>query len=167
MFHLNRTLKTVICLVLAVVCFASVALLAGCGSSKVTVPDLVGMTKEEAESTVSDLGLKLVVQRERYSKKNPEGSIDAMITKVGDTVEAGGEIKVVGSLGEGVEVPNIGILTGKEGANLVAKVGLNPIVVEEYSDEVEAGNIISYTDGGQIIPKGADVTITVSKGPEG
>lgn len=167
MFCFNRMLKTVICLALAAICIASVAVLSGCGSSKVTVPDLVGLTKEEAESTVADLGLTLNVQRERYSKKNPAGSIDAMITKVGETVDAGGEIRVVGSLGEGIEVPNIGILTGKEGANLVAKVGLNPIVVEEYSDEVEEGNIISYTDGGQTIPKGADVTITVSKGPEG
>lgn len=89
-----------------------------------------------------------------------------MITKVGDTLDKGAEVKVEGSLGEGVEVPNISVLTGKEGTNLVSKVGLNPIVVEEYSDEVEAGNIISYTDGGQTIPKGADVTITVSKGPE-
>lgn len=167
MFQSFRVLKSVICLVLAFICIASVAFLAGCGSNKVTVPDLVGMTKEEAESTVSDLGLTLNVQRERYSKKNPEGSIDAMITKAGDTVDAGGEVRVVGSLGEGIEVPNISVLTGKEGANLVSKVGLNPIVVEEYSDEVEEGNIISYTDGGQTIPKGADVTITVSKGPEG
>lgn len=166
MFHSNRTLKSVICLVLAVMCVASVALLAGCAGGKVTVPDLVGLTIEEAEAKVTDLGLTLNVQRERYSKKNPEGCVDAMITKVDDTVDAGSEIRVVGSLGEGIEVPNISVLTGKEGANLVSKVGLNPIVVEEYSDEVEEGNIISYTDGGQTIPKGADVTITVSKGPE-
>lgn len=165
MFNSKRTLKSVLCLVLAAICIVSVALLAGC-NSKITVPDLVGKTKEEAEAAVADLGLTLNVQRERYSKKNPAGSIDSMITKVGDTLDKGAEVKVVGSLGEGVEVPNISVLTGKEGANLVSKVGLNPIVVEEYSDEVEEGNIISYTDGGQTIPKGADVTITVSKGPK-
>lgn len=165
MFNSKRTLKSVLCLVLAAICVVSVVLLAGC-NSKITVPDLVGKTKEEAEAAVADLGLTLNVQRERYSKKNPAGSIDSMITKVGDTLDKGAEVKVVGSLGEGVEVPNISVLTGKEGANLVSKVGLNPIVVEEYSDEVEEGNIISYTDGGQTIPKGADVTITVSKGPK-
>ncbi|MBQ3285363.1 MAG: PASTA domain-containing protein [Ruminococcus sp.] len=166
MFRSNHLLKSIVCLALVLMCIASVALLGGCGSSKITVPDLVGLTKEEAEAKVAELGAVLNVQRERYSKKNPAGSIDAMITKVGDTVEKDGEIRVVGSLGEGVEVPNISVLTGKEGANLVSKVGLNPIVVEEFSDEVEEGNIISYTDGGQTIPKGADVTITVSKGPE-
>ena len=165
MFNSKRTLKSVLCLVLAAICVVSVALLAGC-NSKITVPDLVGKTKEEAEAAVADLGLTLNVQRERYSKKNPAGSIDSMITKVGDTLDKGAEVKVVGSLGEGVEVPNISVLTGKEGANFVAKVGLNPIVVEEYSDDVEEGNIISYTVGGQTIPKGADVTITVSKGPK-
>ena len=160
-----KLLKSITSLILAVLLIASVAVMAGC-SKAVTVPDVTGMTLEEAESTIKGLGLTMNVQRERYSKKNPAGSVDSMITKVGDTVEAGGEIKVVGSLGEGREVPNLSVLTGKEAENLVRKVGLNPIIVEEYSDEVEAGNVISYTDGGQTIPKGADVTITVSKGPE-
>ena len=70
------------------------------------------------------------------------------------------------SLGEGIPVPNIGILSLKEAESLLKAVDLNPVVVEEYSDEVEAGNIISYTDGGQTIAVGSDVTITVSKGPK-
>ena len=86
MFNSKRTLKSVLCLVLAAICVVSVALLAGC-NSKITVPDLVGKTKEEAEAAVADLGLTLNVQRERYSKKNPAGSIDSMITKVGDTLD--------------------------------------------------------------------------------
>ena len=159
-------LKKIVSALVIVTVLASVAVLAGC-AKQATVPDLVGMTKEEAEAAVSKLELTLVVQRERYSKKNPAGTIDAMITKAGDTVKAGTEVKVVGSLGEGREVPNLSVLTGKEAENLVKKVGLNPIIVEEFSDEVEAGNVISYTDGGQTIPKGADVTITVSKGPKG
>ena len=159
-------LKSIISLALAALCIVSVFALSGC-SKEVTVPDVTGMTQEEAEASLTDLGLTMTVQRERYSKNNPAGSIDAMITKAGETVEAGSEVKVVGSLGEGREVPNLSVLTGKEAANLVSKVGLNPILVEEYSDEVEEGNVISYTDGGQTIPIGSDVTITVSKGPEG
>lgn len=159
-------LKSIISLILAALCIVSVVALAGC-SKTVTVPDVAGMTKEEAESAVADLGLSLTVQRERYSKKTPAGSIDAMITKAGESAESGSEVKVIASLGEGREVPNLSVLTGKEAENLVKKVGLNPIIVEENSDEVEEGNVISYTDGGQTIPVGSDVTITVSKGPKG
>ena len=159
-------LKKLVSVLVIVTVLASVAVLAGC-SKKVAVPDLTGMTKEEAESTLTDLGLTMTVQRERYSKKNPAGSIDGMITEVGSEVESGAEVKVIGSLGEGREVPNLSVLTGKEAENLVRKVGLNPILVEKFSDEVEAGNVIEYTDAGQTIPIGSDVTITVSKGPQG
>jgi serine/threonine-protein kinase len=158
--------KKLVSALMIITVLASVAVLAGC-AKEITVPDLTGQTKEEAEAALSDLGLTMLVQRERFSKKNPAGTIDGMITKVGESVKEGAEVKVIGSLGEGREVPNLSVLTGKEAENLVRKVGLNPIVVEEFSDEVEAGNVISYTDGGQTIPKGADVTITVSKGPEG
>lgn len=163
----RRSFTSIISTALILTLIASVALLAGCGGTKsVTVPDVVGMTADEAEQAITDAGLTMEIQRERYSDKTPEGSIDAMITKAGESVEAGSVVKVVSSLGEGIAVPNIGILTGREAENLVAKVGLNPIIVEEYSDDVEEGNVISYTDGGQIIPAGSDVTITVSKGPE-
>lgn len=162
----RSVIKTILSTVLILAVIASVAALVGCGSSQITVPDVTGMTKDEAEQTITDAGLTMEVQRERYSDKTPEGSIDAMITKAGEAVDKDSVVKVISSLGEGVSVPNIGVLTGKEAANLVSKVGLNPIIVEEYSDDVEEGNVISYTDGGEIIPVGADVTITVSKGPE-
>ena len=168
MIKSTRIMKTVVSLTLAVLCLISVAVLAGCSQSakEVTVPDLTGMTKEEAETAVTDLGLTLTVQRERYSDKTPAGSIDGMITKAGETVEAGSEVKVVGSLGEGRTVPSMGGLTEKEATNLLNKVDLNPVIVEEYSNDVEEGYVISYTDGGEIIAKGSDVTLTISKGPE-
>ncbi|MBR1533093.1 MAG: PASTA domain-containing protein [Ruminococcus sp.] len=159
--------KSILSTVLILTFIASVALLAGCGgTAKVTVPDVVGMTYDEATQVIVDAGLQMDVQRERYSDNTPEGSIDAMITKAGTELDKESVVKVVGSLGEGVVVPNLGVLTGKEAENLVNKVGLNPVIVEEYSDDVEEGNVISYTDGGQTIPVGSDVTITVSKGPE-
>ena len=160
-----QRIKTIISLFIAVIFIASAAALAGCSAS-VTVPDVTGMTLEEAENAITGLELTMNVQRERYSKKNPEGTVDSMITKAGETVDKSSEVRVIKSLGEGREVPNLSVLTGKEAENLVRKVGLNPILVEEYSDTVEPGNVISYTDAGQTIPKGADVTITVSKYPE-
>lgn len=162
----NGFVKNIVSIIMVIAVIASVSALAGCGSSQVTVPDVTGMTQTDAEKTVSDAGLVLSVQREKYSDKTPEGSVESMITKAGEPAEKDSEVKVVLSLGEGRTVPNLSVLTGKEAANLLTKVDLNPIIVEEYSDEVEEGNVISYTDGGQVIAKGSDVTVTVSKGPE-
>lgn len=161
----KNILKSTVCLLLIVLLTASVAMLAGCGSKVVTVPDLVGNTKEAAEKELSDLGLTLTVQRERFSKVNPKDSVDEMVTKAGTEAEAGSEVQVVLSLGEGRTVPNVYALTAREAENLIRKVDLNPIMVEEYSDDVPEGGIISCSDSGQIIAKGSDVTVTVSKGP--
>jgi len=158
--------KVIVSAVLMIAVIASVAALAGCGSQKITVPDVAGMTKADAEKAVTDAGLTMEVQRENFSDKVAEGSVISMITKAGESVDKGSVVKVVLSRGEGVTVPNIGVLTGKEASNLVTKVGLKPVIVEEFSSEVEAGNVISYTDAGQIIKAGSEVTITVSKGPE-
>lgn len=158
--------KRIICAV-CVMSILSAALLTGCGApATVTVPDVVGMTQADAEQAITDLGLTMTVARSRFSNNNPEGSIDAMVTEANTEAEPGSEVKVVLSQGEGVQVPGMWVLTGAEAANLLTKVGLNPIIVEEYSDDVEAGNIITYTDSGQTLPVGSDVTLTVSKGPE-
>lgn len=164
--HMKRTAKILLCAALILAAVVPAALLTGCGSKEVTVPDVVGMTQEEAEQTLADAGLTLNVKRERYSDTHPEGTVDKMVTPAGETAASGDEIQVIMSMGEGVTVPNMWVLTGAEAANLLTKVGLNPVIVEEYSDEVEAGGIINYTDSGQIIAKGSDVTLTVSKGPE-
>lgn len=159
-------IKTILSTALIIAVIASVGALAGCGSSQITVPDVTGMTQEEAEQAITDAGLTMEVQREKYSNKTPKGSIDSMITKTDKAVEKGSTVQVVLSLGEGVTVPDIGVLTAKEAENYLTVLGLKPVLVEEYSDEVEEGNIISYTDGGQTLPVGTEVTITVSKGPE-
>ncbi len=159
-------LKIIVSAVLMLTIIASVAALAGCGNQKITIPDVVGMTKADAEKAITDAGLTMEVQRENFSDKIAEGSIISMITKAGESIDKGSVVKVVASLGEGVTVPNLGVLTEREATNLVTKVGLKPVVVEEFSNDVEAGNVISYTDAGQIIKAGSEVTITVSKGPE-
>lgn len=163
---MKRMLRSALVLITAVLLIT--ALLCSCGGKKAAaVPDVVGMTESEAEKAITDAGFTMTVKYSRFSDNNPEGTVDKMLTAPGEELEAGAEVKVVTSQGKGVLVPNMGVLTGNEAANLCAKVGLSPIVVEEFSDEVEQGNVISYTDGGQTLPVGSEVTITVSKGPEG
>ena len=174
---MKKVMKTIlsVCLVLTLV--ASVALLAGCGNSgsaekaadtaaKVTVPDVVGMSQADAEKAITDAGLTMVVRYSRFSNTTEEGAIDKMLTAAGEEVEKGAEVTVVTSQGKGVVVPNMGPLTGREAQNLCSKVGLTPVMVEEFSDDVPEGNVIGYTDGGQTLPVGSEVTITVSKGPQ-
>lgn len=162
---MRKMMKMSLCALLAVLLLLSVALLAGC-SKAATVPDVTGMSLADAEKAVQDQGLTLTVNRERYSKTTPKGDVDQMLTPAGEELEKGGEVKVITSLGRGVTVPNVWLLTDREAANLIAKVGLNPVIKEEYSDDVEKGNIIDCTDSGCVIDEGSDVILTVSLGPE-
>ncbi len=142
------------------------ATLCGCGAKTVVVPDVVSMTKEEAEKTITDAGLVMKVTRERYSDTNPKGTVDKMKTPAGEELQKGDEVQVILSRGKGVLVPDVWALTGKEAENLLTVLGLNCKVVEEYSDDVEEGKIISYTDQGTTLPVGSDITLTVSLGKE-
>ena len=159
-------IRLVSCIIVISALILSVSALAGCGNSEVSVPDVVGMSQEEAQNTITDAGLTMKVSRERYSKETPEGYIDKMDTKAGETLQKGEEVKVVVSLGKGVMVPSMSVLTGSEAENLLTVLGLKCVIVEEYSDEVPEGNVISYTDPGATLPVGSEVTVTVSKGPQ-
>ena len=166
MIKSTRILKTAVSLTLAALFIFSAAILTGCGIKEVTVPDVVGMTKDDAEATLKDAGLEMKVSRERFSEKNPEGTVDKMGTEAGETVESGDTVNVILSKGAGSMVPSMGSLSGEEAKNLLIAVKLNPVIEEEYSDEVEKGMIISYSDAGKTLAEGSDVTVIVSKGPE-
>lgn len=159
-------MKSFVSIALVLVLALSALALTACGSSEVTVPDVTGMTKQEAENAITEAGLTMTVSRERFSKETPEGSIDKMDTKAGETLKKGDEVKVVVSKGKGVMVPSLGVLTGAEAENLLVVLGLKCTIVEEYSNDVPAGNVISYTDSGSTLPVGSMVTVTVSKGPQ-
>ncbi len=160
----NKLLKRAFAVLLSA--FLIIAVLSGCAASEITVPDVTGLSIEEAEKTINDAGLTMVVSRERFSNKTPEGYVDKMDTAAETVLKAGEEVKVVKSKGKGIQVPDMGVLTGAEAENLLTVLGLHCIVEEEYSDTVEKGNIISYTDGGATLPEGSDVTIVVSVGKQ-
>ncbi|MBQ3265742.1 MAG: PASTA domain-containing protein [Ruminococcus sp.] len=165
MLKLSQPFKSVLSLVLAALCIFSVLALAGC-SKEVTVPDVVGLTQEEAEATITDAGLVMKVLRERYSKTNPKGTVDKMKTEAGEVLESGSEVEVILSQGIGTMVPNVAGMPLSEGQNMVKVMGLNPIIVEEFSDDVEEGVIIGNENPNTQVERGSDCTITVSKGPE-
>ena len=161
----KKHIQKIVSAALIIMVLASVAILAGC-SKDVTVPDVVGMTKEDAEAKLKDVGLEMTVSRERFSEKNPAGTVDKMRTEAGETVKSGDVVDVILSKGAGSIVPSMGSLTGEEATNLLIAVKLNPVIEEQYSNDVEKGYIISYSDSGKTLPEGSDVTLIVSKGPE-
>ncbi|WDZ84375.1 Stk1 family PASTA domain-containing Ser/Thr kinase [Micromonospora cathayae] len=138
------------------------------GVGRYTVaPELVSLTKAEAESQASRAGLTLVYAEPRYDQKVPRDSVLAQDPGSADRIVKGGTITLTLSLGpEQFPVPDV---VGKEyelaeadlrAANLEAVKGK-----ARYDDNLPAGVVLD-TDpkpGAEVKP-GTKVNVIVSRG---
>lgn len=77
-------------------------------STEVRVPDLAGMTMEDASAKVETLGLVLQVAEQRNDPAVPSGRILEQSPIAGGSVRRGRKVKLIVSLGDKVlEVPNL------------------------------------------------------------
>lgn len=136
----------------------------------VQVPDLVGMTLEEAEKEAEKVKLKVEKSEEKYDKEVEEGKIISQDPKYQEnyTMLQGKTINVVISLGqEMVKVPKVKGMKQDEANKVLKEAKLTVKIEKEYSDEVEAGYVIKQQyDEDEEILAGETITITVSSGIE-
>lgn len=137
--------------------------------SQVRVPNVVGMTEAEAKNILAHEGLNLQVIGEEFSDDYEKGKVIRQETVSGQTLEEGSTLKVYTSKGsQPVAVPDL-IGMDIETARITLKdQGLSlGSQKEEYSDEMEAGLIVSQSPGSnEQIEKDGEVSIVVSKGPK-
>jgi serine/threonine-protein kinase len=136
--------------------------------SSVELPNLVGMTKEEAQKACDEKGLKFLIgepiasndiEKDKVAKQDPE-------FKDKKKVEKGTEIKVSISTGkEEHELPDWAGKTISEVEAEAEKFGLTINKIEEPSDKVEKGKVISTeTKAGVIVVSGDTINVHVSTG---
>ncbi len=141
------------------------------GASKTTVPTgLTGLTQAEAETMLSQVGLKANVQLQdsdteagRVVSVNPaEGSEVASGSSVTIYVSKGGSATTTPTASQ---LPN---LEGKDEAaakSILDSMGINYTIITEESDTVAEGTVISMDPAaGTSVASGATVTLHVSSG---
>lgn len=137
--------------------------------SRVVVPSTVGADSSELTAALSPLGLRFIVAEERYSEMIESGRVIESLPAGGEKVEQGGTIKIILSKGpERYSIPMLVGLTPTAAKNLISRspLKLAPIV-EVFSSVVPKGFVISSNPTiGIKVKRGAEVTITVSKGLE-
>ncbi len=114
--------------------------------AEVELPEVVGMSKEEAQKTVEDLKLVFEVSSEEYNKDVPEGYVISQDpTYIADYhVKEGSSVKVVISKGqEKTTVPNVEGEEKNEAIKMIEDAKLKAEVVEETSKTVKEGYVIS------------------------
>ena len=139
-------------------------------AKEVQIPNLQGLTKEEAEQKAKESKLKIEVSEEKYHLEVPEGQIIEQDPKYQDNykIKEGTTIKVVISKGqEIVEMPKVVGKTRDEATKMLKEVGLEVKVEEEFSDDVEKNYVTKQEIAeGEKIPAGTTVTIYSSMGIE-
>lgn len=140
----------------------------GDGSKKdVVVPNISGMTIDEATKALKEVGLELV---DRGSEKSsePEGTIIGVDPKEGTTVKEGSKVNVITS--EGSEKVKMLNFSGAELSDVKDFLDNNDIkyeITNAPSDEIESGLVIKTDPGeGKELDSSITVKIYVSSGPE-
>ncbi len=138
----------------------------------VKVPDVRGMTYEEAEKELKkhDLGIKKASEEEP-SNDYSKGEIKSQKPGVGEKVKKNSTVTVVISSGEAaekVQVPNVVDKSEAEAEKLLQDAGLKVTKGEpQNSDTIAAGNVISSDPAANTeVDEGTSVTIVISLGKE-
>ena len=136
-------------------------------SALVEIPDLVGQTQADATATLEQLGLVVLIT-EQSSADVPAGEVIALRPNPGGKVPTGTTIELQVSSGPNlVTVPNVqGAAVGDATAQIEV-LGLLVTTVEDSSDSVGVGNVISQAPSGGVgVKTGSTVTLTISKGKQ-
>ncbi|MBY2477485.1 PASTA domain-containing Ser/Thr kinase PrkC [Clostridioides difficile] len=143
----------------------------GFGSKSLSVPNLVNMTLEEAQSAVEKEGLSLSVKSEEYSNEVDENCIISQTPEGGSTnVKKGDTINVVVSKGANqASVPNVVGLTLSNAKQLIEENNLKVGTVKyEYSSIYKEGTVLNQSPGASSsrVQEGDEINLYVSKGSE-
>ena len=134
----------------------------------VQIPNLVGLTTDEAKSKLSQSNLVYEIAGEEYDKDVPKGHIISQEPAFVENykIKEKNTVKVVISKGqETFIVPKV-IGMEKDKA-LEALEKLKVEVKEEYDKKIQEGYVISQSiDANTTINAGENITITISKGIE-
>ena len=138
---------------------------------EVQMPNVVGLSKEEAQQEIENAKLVFEVEKEEYNKDVPEGFVisqDPIYMERFNNVKQGSTVKVVISKGqEKTKVPKVVGMKKEEAIAALEQAKLKVEVIEENSKKVEEGYVISQeTEPQTEIFAGDTVKIHVSTGVE-
>ncbi len=147
---------------------AEVRLIVSKGVDMRTVPDLVGVSKQEAAAALQAAGLALGDVDEDFSEEVPEGMVISQKVEKNSSIPHDTQVGIVVSKGrKPLSVPQLEGLSADDAKAALDALGLSAHPSEEFSDSVPAGTVISQsTPEGTTLFKGDEVAYVVSKGPQ-
>ena len=170
----NRVLAIVGAIVGIVVVALIVVSVLGSGSKAYSVPNLLGLTQDEAQAQLDadGHGFQIGNVSEQYSSSVEEGKIIEQTPGAGRTATEGSSIDIVVSKGEepaaSVTVPDLTNCTPSEAQDLLNKYGLKGQAGDSvYNADVEVGHVAEQEPAAGSSAKAGDtITYHLSQGAE-
>jgi serine/threonine-protein kinase len=151
---------------IAVAVFLGPKLLEGAPDT-VEVPNLSGMTQQQAEKKLSDAGLAVGDVTSVTSRDVAKGQVVSQDPAANASVQPGAEVALEISAGKPtVQVPDLIGDNKDAAAQALRQLKLTPVLKEKKSDET-AGNVVDLKPGvGTEVTEGTKVTVLYASGPQ-
>lgn len=133
------------------------------------VPQVIGMPKDLAETTLLEAGLDIGEIKEEYHDTIPLGAVISQDPTANTILPAGSKVNLVISKGiEPVVVPNVENMTKEDAEKTIlsAKLKVGKINYTASCNVAPQSVVSQQPKGGEMIPKGSSVNLVLSKGPE-
>ena len=145
----------------------SVAIVVSSGETLFAVPNVIGSDRASAEAALKNAGFSVMVD-EQYSETVAAGQVISQSETPGTNIKKNSTVLIVVSKGaQMITVPNV---VGKDSDSAVKAMtdsGLSVSTVQQSSDTVAAGKVISQSVGaGTSVKPGTPVTLVISSGVE-
>ncbi len=144
----------------------TVTLTTSLGPDRREVPDVAGRSRDEATAALEDVGLEPGPTTEAFSEL-PVGAVVGTDPAAGEPLPPGTEVGLV--LSKGVEqlgVPDVQGATRADAERAITQAGFTPAVTEVFSEDVARGLVADQSPSSGRAPRGSQVALEVSKGPE-
>ncbi len=138
-------------------------------SGQVEVPDVVGMTLDDAKKELNDAGLGWKIGKQEESAQYEEGYVMGQDPEDGEKVKKNTQITLDVSTGkaeEQVEVPNVVGQDEADAQKTLEDAGFKVESTAVYSSQPQGEVVATTPEAGTQAAKGSTVTIQVSKGEE-
>ncbi len=138
------------------------------GMAKAVMPDLYGLSQEEAEEKLDEEGLVGEVIYVAVESTSDLGKVVEQELEIGDEVDKG--TTILYKVG-GIQIPEARELVNKPKDDVLKqleKLGKNYITItfsETASTEYNAGMVVKVNQAGEVVPVETKIVITVSTGP--
>ena len=133
-----------------------------------TVPDVLGLSVEQASARLGEAGLSVVIGEPVFSPDVESGLVVQTRPPPERRVRTRTDVLLVTSKGpELLAGPGVAGRPEAEARRAVEAAGFRVRVVRAFDEEVPRGRVVGQNpDRGQRIERGSVVTLTVSRGPE-